>query len=106
MHKIYPHEISNDIYWMVNNLNVFLFTEYLAAFRSFLKSEFSEENLEFWLACEDFKSTASPEDLHLKAEGIYQEFMQPLASREVSSSVKPGFIIDNAKMYILELYIY
>ncbi|XP_034385993.1 regulator of G-protein signaling 21 [Cyclopterus lumpus] len=58
--------------------------KYLAAFRSFLQSEFSEENLEFWLACEDFKSTASPEDLHWKAEGIYQEFIQPLASREIN----------------------
>ncbi|XP_054459185.1 regulator of G-protein signaling 21 [Anoplopoma fimbria] len=58
--------------------------KYLAAFRSFLQSEFSEENIEFWLACEDFKSTASPEDLHWKAKGIYQEFIQPLASREIN----------------------
>ncbi|XP_068445958.1 regulator of G-protein signaling 21 [Clinocottus analis] len=58
--------------------------KYLAAFRCFLQSEFSEENLEFWLACEAFKSTASPEDLRWKAEGIYQEFIQPLAPREIN----------------------
>ncbi|XP_059197621.1 regulator of G-protein signaling 21 [Centropristis striata] len=58
--------------------------KYLAAFRSFLQSEFSEENIEFWLACEDFRSTASPDDLHWKAEGIYQEFIQPTACREIN----------------------
>uniref|UniRef100_A0A671SP56 Regulator of G-protein signaling 21-like n=1 Tax=Sinocyclocheilus anshuiensis TaxID=1608454 RepID=A0A671SP56_9TELE len=27
----------------------------LATFRTFLKSEFSDENIEFWLTCEDYK---------------------------------------------------
>ncbi|KAG8003366.1 Regulator of G-protein signaling 21 [Nibea albiflora] len=47
------------------------------------KSE-SGENIEFWLACEDFKSTASPDDLCWKAEEIYQEFIQPTACREIN----------------------
>ncbi|XP_042340156.1 regulator of G-protein signaling 21 isoform X1 [Plectropomus leopardus] len=58
--------------------------KYLAAFRRFLQSEFSEENIEFWLSCEDFKSTASPDDLRLRAEGIYQEFIKPTACREIN----------------------
>uniref|UniRef100_A0A3P8TH42 Regulator of G protein signaling 1 n=1 Tax=Amphiprion percula TaxID=161767 RepID=A0A3P8TH42_AMPPE len=58
--------------------------KHLAAFRSFLKSEFSEENIEFWLACEAFRSTVSPDDLRQKAEEIYQEFIQPTACREVN----------------------
>ncbi|XP_037530405.1 regulator of G-protein signaling 21 [Nematolebias whitei] len=58
--------------------------KYLAAFRSFLQSEFSEENIEFWLACEDFKSTASSEDLGWKAEKIYGEFISPSACREIN----------------------
>ncbi|XP_076582491.1 regulator of G-protein signaling 21 isoform X2 [Chaetodon auriga] len=58
--------------------------KYLAAFRDFLRSEFSEENIEFWLTCEDFKSTASPDDLRWKAEEIYQEFIQPTARREIN----------------------
>ncbi len=61
-------------------------SEYLAAFCAFLRSEFSEENIDFWLACEDFKSTASPDDLQWKAEEIYNEFIQPSACREVSFS--------------------
>ncbi|XP_044217794.1 regulator of G-protein signaling 21-like isoform X1 [Thunnus albacares] len=57
---------------------------YLAAFHSFLQSEFSEENIEFWLACEDFRATASPDDLRWKAQQIYQEFIQPTACREIN----------------------
>ncbi|KAM8875212.1 regulator of G-protein signaling 21-like isoform 1-T2 [Spinachia spinachia] len=59
-------------------------SEYLAAFRWFLKTEFSEENIDFWFACEDFKSTASVEELQWKAREIYQEFIQPVAPREIN----------------------
>ncbi|XP_030583393.1 regulator of G-protein signaling 21 [Archocentrus centrarchus] len=58
--------------------------KYLAAFRSFLKSEFSEENIEFWLACENFRLTTSPEELRWRAEEIYKEFIQPTACREIN----------------------
>ncbi|XP_013872237.1 regulator of G-protein signaling 21 isoform X2 [Austrofundulus limnaeus] len=57
---------------------------YLEAFRSFLQSEFSEENIEFWLACEDFKSTGSSEDLSWKAKKIYEEFISSAACREIN----------------------
>ncbi|KAK2908212.1 hypothetical protein Q8A73_009285 [Channa argus] len=73
-----PHEnaLQNDI--------LPLSAEYLEAFRTFLQSEYSEENIDFWLACEDFKSTNSPADLRRKAEAIYQEFIQPTACREIN----------------------
>ncbi|XP_062250761.1 regulator of G-protein signaling 21 [Platichthys flesus] len=58
--------------------------KYLAAFQTFLESEFSEENIKFWLACEDFRSTASLDDLRWKAEEIYTEFIQPMACREIN----------------------
>ncbi|XP_018526426.1 regulator of G-protein signaling 21 [Lates calcarifer] len=58
--------------------------KYLAAFYTFLQSEFSEENIEFWLACEDFRLTASPDNLRCKAEEIYIEFIQPMACREIN----------------------
>ncbi|XP_020492948.3 regulator of G-protein signaling 21-like [Labrus bergylta] len=58
--------------------------KYLAAFRAFLQSEFSEENIEFWLACEDFRSTTSLDDLRWKAEKIYKEFIEPTACREIN----------------------
>lgn len=55
------------------------------AFRVFLKSEFCEENLEFWLACEEFKSITSPEKLAWKAASIYEEFIQSDSPMEVKT---------------------
>ncbi|NWQ71251.1 RGS21 protein, partial [Neopipo cinnamomea] len=53
----------------------------LAAFRTFLKSEFSEENVEFWLACEDFKKTKSSTKITSKAQKIYSDFIRADASQ-------------------------
>lgn len=55
----------------------------LAAFRKFLKSEFSEENVEFWLACEDFKRTKSSASITAKAQKIYADFIEADAPKEV-----------------------
>ncbi|NWW27218.1 RGS5 protein, partial [Falcunculus frontatus] len=56
----------------------------LASFRSFLRSEFSEENAEFWVACEDYKKTKSPVKMAEKAKKIYEEFIQTEAPKEVN----------------------
>lgn len=56
----------------------------LASFRSFLKSEFSEENLDFWMACEDYRKTKVPARLAQKARRIYEEFIRAEAPREVN----------------------
>ncbi|XP_005880118.1 PREDICTED: regulator of G-protein signaling 1 isoform X1 [Myotis brandtii] len=52
-------------------------------FGSFLKSEFSEENIEFWLACEDYKRTES-DLLHGKAEKIYKSFVHSDAAKQIN----------------------
>ncbi|XP_076829784.1 regulator of G-protein signaling 21-like [Brachyhypopomus gauderio] len=56
----------------------------VSAFREFLKSEFCEENIEFWLACEDFKLSKTPENLLTKAESIYEEFICMDSPKEVN----------------------
>ncbi|XP_013913079.1 PREDICTED: regulator of G-protein signaling 21-like [Thamnophis sirtalis] len=56
----------------------------LDAFRAFLKSEFSEENIEFWLACEDFRKTKLAATIASKAQRIYSEFIQADAPREIN----------------------
>ncbi|XP_012689619.1 regulator of G-protein signaling 5a [Clupea harengus] len=56
----------------------------VAMFRSFLRSEFSEENIEFWVACEDFKKTNSPMKMANKARKIYEDFIQTGGPKEVN----------------------
>ncbi|XP_047231264.1 regulator of G-protein signaling 5-like [Girardinichthys multiradiatus] len=56
----------------------------LAAFRSFLQSEFSDENIEFWMTCEDFKKTKNPVKMAAKAKRIYEDFIQSEGPREVN----------------------
>ncbi|XP_075396627.1 regulator of G-protein signaling 1 [Tenrec ecaudatus] len=52
-------------------------------FEKFLKSEFSEENIEFWLACEDYRKTES-DLLHCKAENIYKAFVHVDATKQIN----------------------
>ncbi|KAK2835129.1 hypothetical protein Q5P01_015613 [Channa striata] len=55
----------------------------LAVFKSFLKSEFSEENIDFWVACEDYKKTPASK-LATRAKQIYQQYIEPDAPKEVN----------------------
>ncbi|XP_004625349.1 regulator of G-protein signaling 18 [Octodon degus] len=56
----------------------------LDAFTKFLKTEFSEENIEFWIACEEFKKSKEPQQIILKAKAIYEKFIQTDAPQEVN----------------------
>lgn len=53
-------------------------------FREFLKSEYSEENILFWLACEDLKKEENPEIVEEKARLIYEDYISILSPKEVS----------------------
>ncbi|XP_067261831.1 regulator of G-protein signaling 3a isoform X1 [Chanodichthys erythropterus] len=56
----------------------------LAAFRAFLRTEFSEENLDFWLACEDYKKIKSQSKMTSKAKKIFAEFIAIQSCKEVN----------------------
>ncbi|NWT79085.1 RGS18 protein, partial [Lanius ludovicianus] len=56
----------------------------LDAFTKFLKTEFSEENIEFWIACEDYKKSKSTRELLPKAKTIFETFIQKDAPKEVN----------------------
>lgn len=58
----------------------------LAAFRAFLRTEFSEENLEFWLACEEYKKIKSQSKMASKAKKIFAEYIAIQSCKEVSES--------------------
>ncbi|XP_037571770.1 regulator of G-protein signaling 2 isoform X2 [Dermacentor silvarum] len=55
----------------------------LALFHVFLAREYSEENIEFWLACEELK-TCRPNKLSVKAQRIFDEFIAPHSPKEVN----------------------
>ncbi|XP_034886045.1 regulator of G-protein signaling 10 isoform X2 [Mirounga leonina] len=56
----------------------------LAMAKEFLKKEFSEENVLFWLACEDFKKTQDKKQMQEKAKEIYMTFLSSKASSQVN----------------------
>eukprot|EP00075_Anas_platyrhynchos_P000417 XP_005010411.2 regulator of G-protein signaling 18 [Anas platyrhynchos] len=56
----------------------------LDAFTKFLKTEFSEENIEFWIACEDYKKSKTTHELFPKAKTIYETFIRKDAPKEVN----------------------
>ncbi|XP_067830000.1 regulator of G-protein signaling 3-like isoform X1 [Heptranchias perlo] len=56
----------------------------LIAFKGFLRTEFSDENIEFWQACEAYRRTKSTSKLTSKAKKIFEEFIATHAPREVN----------------------
>lgn len=54
-------------------------------FREFLRSEYSEDNLLFWLACEDLKKEADSALVDEKARIIYEDYVSILSPKEVPS---------------------
>ncbi|KAI9546021.1 hypothetical protein NQZ68_031310 [Dissostichus eleginoides] len=53
-------------------------------FEDFLRTEYSEENLLFWLACEDYRKTTSQTEITTAAKRIYTEFVQVDAPRQIN----------------------
>lgn len=53
-------------------------------FRQFLRTEFSEENMMFWLACEDLKKETNKTVVEEKVRQIYEDFISILSPKEVS----------------------
>lgn len=56
------------------------------AFREFLRTEFSEENMLFWMACEELKKEANKSIIEEKARIIYEDYISILSPKEVCTS--------------------
>lgn len=64
-------------------------------FRDFLRSEYSEENMLFWLACEELKNELqNPEIVEEKARDIYKDYISILSNKEVSLDSRVREVID------------
>lgn len=62
-------------------------------FREFLKCEYSEENILFWLACEDLKKDNNPEVVEEKARLIYEDYISILSPKEVQQPALTSYYI-------------
>ncbi|KAK9967440.1 hypothetical protein ABG768_001840 [Culter alburnus] len=56
----------------------------IIALRLFMKSEHCEENMEFWLACEEFRKIRSRSKLRSRAKTIYEEFIRAESAKEIN----------------------
>ena len=52
-------------------------------FRQFLRTEFSEENMMFWLACEELKKETNKTVVEEKVRQVYEDFISILSPKEV-----------------------
>ncbi|XP_036389235.1 regulator of G-protein signaling 19 isoform X3 [Megalops cyprinoides] len=66
-------------------------------FREFLRTEYSEENMLFWLACEDLKKEINKSVIEEKARLIYEDYISILSPKEVSLDSRVREVI-NKKM--------
>jgi len=57
-------------------------------FRLFLQREFSDENIEFWLACEEFRHLNNSQQITPRAKQIYTEFVAIQSPKEVNLDSK------------------
>ncbi|XP_028283130.1 regulator of G-protein signaling 13-like [Parambassis ranga] len=65
----------------------------LKIFQAFLKSEFSDENLEFWEVCENYKKIRSSFRMSSRAKKIFKRYIQAEAPREINIDYKTKELI-------------
>ena len=64
------------------------FSGSLAKFNQFLMSEYSEENLEFWMSVEQYKCLDSPLERQQKAKQIYETFVSECSMKQVNMEAR------------------
>ncbi|MFT7811368.1 regulator of G-protein signaling 18-like [Arapaima gigas] len=60
----------------------------VSVFGAFLRSEFSEENLQFYLACEQYRHSSNNFSLQRRARDICSTYIEPGSPREVNLDCK------------------
>ncbi|XP_051944622.1 regulator of G-protein signaling 5b [Hippocampus zosterae] len=81
--KSETHNVDERLKWKDSFEKLLSSQNGLCLFRAFLVSEFSEENIAFYLACEDYRTT-KPSKKSVKAQQIFDEFISTDAPREVN----------------------
>lgn len=65
----------------------------LKIFQAFLKSELSDENIEFWLVCEEYKKLKSSFRMSSRSKKIFKRYIQAEAPREINIDHKTRELI-------------
>ncbi|OCT85410.1 regulator of G-protein signaling 13 [Xenopus laevis] len=55
-----------------------------AVYAAYLKTEYSDENIEFWFACERYKNITSRWRRTLKAKKLFKTYIKPNSPREIN----------------------
>lgn len=87
-----------NLMYELNNINNFLLSKIvdgIEAFARFLKSEFSDENIKFWLAIEEFKKMDNKLEIETRAKWIYDTYVSRKAKTEVSYGLLQSISIVN-----------
>ncbi|XP_051980367.1 regulator of G-protein signaling 2 [Xyrauchen texanus] len=56
----------------------------ITAFQVFMKSEYCEENIEFWVACEEFRQIKSRSKRRSRAKQIHEEFVRDDSPKQIN----------------------
>lgn len=82
------YSISMSFQTLANSyLNFPMWLGGMKIFQAFLKSEFSDENLEFWVVCEDYKKIRTSFRMSSRAKKIFKLYIQAEAPREVCTAL-------------------
>ena len=77
--------MSHPILSSQDNTIFVTISEGLELFRIFLRTEFSEENIEFWISCERFRDFTGTGKQVEEAHRIYTDFVAVQAPHEVGN---------------------
>ncbi|KAL4231489.1 termination of G-protein coupled receptor signaling pathway [Mactra antiquata] len=77
-------EVDRVASWAVSFDKLLNDTIGIVVFTDFLKKEFSEENIEFWKTCEDYKTIMNSNFRKSKAQEIYDKYISVRASDAVN----------------------
>ncbi|XP_047444385.1 regulator of G-protein signaling 21-like isoform X2 [Mugil cephalus] len=83
-----------DVSQWSHSLDRLLASKYgMKIFQAFLQSEFSDENIEFWALCEDYKKIKTSFKMSSRAKKIFKRYIQAEAPREINIDHKTREII-------------
>uniref|UniRef100_A0A8B9J6T0 RGS domain-containing protein n=1 Tax=Astyanax mexicanus TaxID=7994 RepID=A0A8B9J6T0_ASTMX len=70
-----------------------------ASFRQFLKTEFSEENLLFWLACEELKKETNRTAVEQTVKQIYEDYVSILLDSRVREVINKNMMEPSSQTF-------